>query len=260
MISNYYDQLSPHYQNIHQDWNESVQRQADILDGVIREHFNGSPLRSVLDAACGIGTQCIGLAEKGYKLAASDISSASIEEARSEAHKRGLVIDFEIADMRQVWNHYGRTFDVVIACDNAIPHLLSDEDILQAFEQFYQCTRPGGGCIISVRDYAAMERGPAAGKLYPRTVHMVPEGKIVIFDHWAFEGDFYDITTYVVEDRGQAMANTHVIRGGRYYCVSIARLEALMAQAGYVDVVTQREGFYQPLIVGQRGPESKKDQ
>ena len=58
MISNYYDQLSPHYQNIHQDWNESVQRQAEILDGVIREHFNGSPLRSVLDAAAALA-RCV---------------------------------------------------------------------------------------------------------------------------------------------------------------------------------------------------------
>jgi 2-polyprenyl-3-methyl-5-hydroxy-6-metoxy-1,4-benzoquinol methylase len=187
MLKNYYDQLSPHYQYIHQDWNQSVQRQAEILDGIIQQFF-GNKLHTLLDAACGIGTQCIGLAEKGYQVTASDISSAAIEEARSESHKRGLNIDFEIVDMRQVWSHFGRMFDVVLACDNAIPHLLSDADILQAFEQFYQCTRPGGGCIISVRDYAAMERG--GSKLYPRTVHETPEGKIVIFDHWKFDGDF----------------------------------------------------------------------
>jgi len=251
MLKNYYDQLSPHYQYIHQDWNLSVQRQAEILDGIIRQHF-GSEAHTLLDAACGIGTQCIGLAEKGYHVAASDISSVSIEEARSEAKRRKLVIDFEIVDMRQVWNHFGRAFDVVIACDNAIPHLLSDEDILQAFEQFYRCTQPGGGCIISVRDYAAMERG--GSKLVPRTAHETPDGKIIIFDYWKFDGDFYDFTTYIVEDRGKALANTHVIQGGRYYCVSISRLEVLMAQAGYAQVVTLRDGFYQPLLIGSRPP------
>jgi hypothetical protein len=150
--------------------------------------------------------------------------------------------------MRHVWNHYGRQFDVVLACDNAIPHLLTDADILQAFEQFFSCTRPGGGCIISVRDYAAMERG--GSKLYPRQVHETAEGKIVIFDHWLFDGDYYDMTTYVVEDQGKPLATTHVIRGGRYYCITTPRLEVLLTQAGFSKVTTLRERFFQPLIVG----------
>ena len=41
----------------------------------------------------------------------------------------------------------------------AVPHLHTDADILSAFRQMYQCTSPGGGCIISVRDYASMELG-----------------------------------------------------------------------------------------------------
>jgi SAM-dependent methyltransferase len=247
MLESYYNQLSPHYKHIYQDWNESVQRQAEILDAVIHEQI-GSHAKSILDAACGIGTQSIGLAQMGYALTASDISASEIEEARAEAEKRHLNIDFEVVDMRQAWNHYQRQFDVVLACDNAIPHLLTDEEILQTFQQFYECTRLDGGCIISVRDYAAMARG--GSKLYPRQVHETEDGKIVIFDHWAFDGDFYDMTTYVVEDKGQPLANTHVIRGGRYYCIGADRLEQLMARAGFVNVVTLRERFFQPLIVG----------
>ena len=37
--------------------------------------------------------------------------------------------------MRVAHDHHGRVFDVVIACDNAIPHLLSDEEILVAVRQ-----------------------------------------------------------------------------------------------------------------------------
>jgi hypothetical protein len=37
-----------------------VERQASILDGIIREYFGGN-VKSILDAACGIGTQSIGL-------------------------------------------------------------------------------------------------------------------------------------------------------------------------------------------------------
>ena len=247
MIGSFYDQLSPYYRYIFQDWNASVERQAMILDQVIRENF-GNNVRSVLDAACGIGTQAIGLAQKGYQLTASDISDGEIEKARSEASQRGLDIRFGVADMRSLQDTFPTKFDLVIACDNAVPHLLSDDEIRQAFREFYRSTTEAGGCIISVRDYAAMERG--GRKLYPRQVHDIPQGKIVVFDCWDFDGDFYDITMYIVEDTGQATATTHVIRGGRYYCVSISKLEMLMKDAGFRTVITLKGRFYQPLLIG----------
>ncbi|WP_309246574.1 class I SAM-dependent methyltransferase [Ramlibacter montanisoli] len=44
----------------------------------------------MLDAACGIGTQVLGLAEKGYELTASDLSPGALERLRQELHRRGL--------------------------------------------------------------------------------------------------------------------------------------------------------------------------
>jgi SAM-dependent methyltransferase len=247
MIESFYDQLSPFYKYIFQDWNASVDRHAGILDGVIREYF-GYNVHSILDAACGIGTQMIGLAQKGYQLTASDISAGELEKARVEAASRNLDIDFHLADMRMLDQIFQTKFDLVIACDNAVPHLLSDDEILQAFRQFYQITSNAGGCIISVRDYGAMERG--GRKLYPRLVHEVPQGKILIFDCWEFDGDFYDITMYIVEDTEQPVAKTNVIRGGRYYCVTIPTLEKLMKEAGFKSVITLRERYFQPLLIG----------
>jgi SAM-dependent methyltransferase len=242
----FYDNLAPYYRWLYADWDAGVARQASLLDAVIRE-VCGPAVRQILDAACGIGTQTLGLAELGYRLTASDISSVEIELARAEANRRGLSIDFRVADMRGLWEVHQRQFDVIIACDNAVPHLLSDADILLAFEEFYRCTVPGGGCIISVRDYAAMERGDR--QFYPRRIHDTDSGRMVLFDIWEFEGEYYDLTTYVIEDTGQDLAQTHVIRGGRYYCVTTETLEQLYRQAGFVEVRTLQDRFYQPLIV-----------
>ena len=79
-----------------------------------------------------------------------------------------------------------------------------------------------------------------------------PQGKIVIFDCWEFDGDFYDITMYIVEDDGQPVVKTNVVRGGRYYCVSISKLEKLMRDAGFKTVVILRDRFVQPLLVGKK--------
>ncbi|HTP09806.1 MAG TPA: class I SAM-dependent methyltransferase [Anaerolineae bacterium] len=247
MITEFYDQLAPYYHYVYADWEASVKRQAAALDGIIHEFFDPTE-RTLLDAACGIGTQSLGLAELGYAVTASDISPAAIERARVEATRRNLTIDFQLADMRAPRAATRVPFDMVIACDNAVPHLLTDADILQAFQQFYAGTTPHGGCIISVRDYANIQLG--GRQVFQRTVHDIPGGRLFQFDVWDFDGDYYDLTIYFVEDRGQAEATTHVARGGRYYCVTLDKLAHLLKEAGFERAVTLRDRFFQPVLVG----------
>src|SRR5690348_1504906 len=125
-MDDFYDRLAPLYHLIFPDWDGSIERQADQLGGIIRGRW-GAGVRSILDVACGIGTQSLGLAMRGFDVTASDLSARAIERARAEAQRRGLTIAFSVADMRSIHEHHSRAFDVVIACDNAIPHLLNDE-------------------------------------------------------------------------------------------------------------------------------------
>ena len=243
----YYDQLSPYYKLIFQDWPASIERQATALDQVIRE-FIGPAARTILDAACGIGTQSLGLAHLGYTVTASDLSAQAVAQARREATARQLQIRFGVADMRDLASAYSEPFEVVIACDNAVPHLLNEADILLAFQQFYHCLQTGGGCFISVRDYAQMALGGT--QFTPRGVRATDTGRVTLFDLWEFSGDYYDMTTYIIEDDGQNPPLTQAIRGGRYYCVTLETLERLMNQAGFTSVQILRDRFFQPLVIG----------
>jgi SAM-dependent methyltransferase len=248
MTETFYNRLAPYYKYIYHDWDASVQRQARALDGVIQEHLGNYP-KTVLDVACGIGTQSIGLAKLGYTVTASDLSAGEVEYAKQEALKYGAEIEFTVADMRQVWDIYQKQFDVVMACDNAVPHLLSDAEILTAFRQFYACTKPAGCCIITVRDYAELAHEDQQKKMVPRSVHQTENGQTVMFDVWDFAGDFYEITTYLTDDTGESTAQTQVIRGGKYYCVEIPTLENLFKEAGFREVHTLRDRFFQPLLI-----------
>ena len=58
-----------------------------------------------------------------------------------------------------------RQFDVVVACDNSVPHLLTDDDILLALRQLYALAHPGGGCLITVRGSDREAQGPGRSKL-----------------------------------------------------------------------------------------------
>jgi SAM-dependent methyltransferase len=244
----FYDALAPIYHLIYPDWEASMRRQGQALDAILRAHTDRAP-RTVLDAACGIGTQSLALAALGYDVTASDLSPTAVARAAAEGGARGFAIDTSVADMREAFDHHRRTFDVVIACDNAVPHLLSDADILRALGQFYRCTAPGGLCLISVRDYDAVEMGGI--QIHPHGVRQVGDTRFVLFQVWEWEAERYHTTMYVVE---HPKAGEPVARAMRstYYAVKTATLAELMRQAGFADVERIDHRFFQPVLLGRR--------
>ncbi len=118
----------------------------------------------------------IGLAKRGFTVTACDLSHGAITRAKVEAQRRGVEIDFSVCDMRVVHAYHQRQFEVVISADNSITHLLNDDDLLLALREMFACTRPGGGCLLTLRDYDREERGtglvkPYGIRAYPSAEH-----------------------------------------------------------------------------------------
>jgi SAM-dependent methyltransferase len=244
----FYDGLAPFYHLNYGDWEAGIERQGQALDSILRAR-GVEPPATILDAACGIGTQSLGLAHLGYRLTGSDLSPGAVARARKEAAERGLSIDLSVADMRVVAEHHGRTFDVVMACDNSIPHLLSDAEILLALGQFYRCTAPGGLCLLSVRDYSRDAREGV--QVRPPVLQQEDNTRSILFQVWEFDGPVYTMSLYMVEDEGEANPRTSVFRS-RYYAVTLDVLERLMKEAGFQMVERLDEPFYQPVLLGRR--------
>jgi SAM-dependent methyltransferase len=242
----FYDDLADVYHLIHEDWPASIERQADALSALIREH---DPTAAVVaDVACGIGTQALGLAARGYRVLASDLSARALDRLQREARDRNVTIDSRLDDMQELSTYADGSVDVLLACDNAIPHLLSGELIARTFRRFHRVVRPGGLCILSVRDYAAMP--PAKVRFYPYGVREIPGGKVAVFQVWEYEGDQYRLNMYFVFDRDDEV-ETRVFRS-RYYTVSIDTLLRLFADAGFRNVRRLDDVLFQPVIVGER--------
>lgn len=242
----FYDDFAPYYHLIYPDWEQAIARQARAIDQVTAQRWGTGP-REILDAACGIGTQAIGLARLGHEVTASDLSPAAVDRARREAQSRALSIAFSACDMRSLHAHHGRSFDLVIAVDNVVPHLLDEQQILEALQQLLACTRPGGGCLISVRDYAALDSSKP--RIEPYGVRTIDGKRFVLFQTMVFEGATYELSMYVVEDDGRSTCHTHVMRT-RYYMITVDRLIELMLEAGFDEVARIDAWFGQPLIAG----------
>jgi SAM-dependent methyltransferase len=250
MTQAFYDQLAPYYHLLYPDWEASVARQGRGLATVLEEVGIARGAR-ILDAACGIGTQMLGLAQLGYSLTASDVSPIALARARAEAEGRGLDVAFAAADLRQLATVFPTPFAAVIACDNAVPHLLSDADILAAFTECHRALEPGGALLISVRDYAAIERRTPDVHSYGHRTE--GDCRYSAQQTWRWEGDQYDLSLQLTQQCGD---DAPVVRTfhTRYYAVELRTLERLLHEAGFERITRRDEHFFQPLLVALRPP------
>lgn len=247
--SGFYDGLADSYHLLYPDWNGSVERQGAALDRVIQQLL-GPGTKRILDVACGIGTQSLGLAALGHVVTGSDVSANAVARAGREAQARGVRVEFSVADMRAAHTPRRAQFDVVLCADNALPHLLSDDEILAALKEFHACTAPGGLCLISIRDYAKEERG--GSRFLPHGVRAEKGERYVVFQVRDWRGELYDLSLYLVRDDGGGTCSTAVFRS-TYYAVSVERTCELLAEAGFVEVARLDESaYFQPLLVGRR--------
>jgi glycine/sarcosine N-methyltransferase len=249
----FYDDLADRYHLIFGDWDRAVRWQGEVLERLIRAEMGPGPL-SVLDCSAGIGTQAIGLALRGYTVHATDLSPRAIERARREADRFGVSMTFGVADFRSLSEQVAGAFDVVISCDNALPHLPSDEDLLLAAHNIRSKMRDGGLFLATMRDYDQVLR-VRPGATMPG-VFDTPEGRRIYFQvwDWAEDGRTYTVHLFLIGESGGAWETHH--HETRYRAVLREELAEILHQAGFRDVVWQMpdvSGYYQPAVKARRG-------
>jgi SAM-dependent methyltransferase len=248
MTSSFYDHLATHYHLLFTDWEASVRRQGNALAGLLQNE-GVSCEEPILDAACGIGTQTLGLLAEGYQVTASDISAGALKRLRSELAKRSLQAQVHVDDLRTLSRTASESMAAVLACDNSVPHLLSDAEILRALSSCHRCLRPGGVLILSVRDYASMPR--LSHEVRPYGMHRQDGHRLFAVQLWEWEGDQYDLRLYMTSEAPDGSCHT-TVAVTRYYAVTIDRLMTLLREALFVDVKRIDDLLFQPVVMARR--------
>ncbi|WP_436499867.1 class I SAM-dependent methyltransferase [Actinokineospora sp. HUAS TT18] len=249
-MKRFYDELAADYHLIFADWDASITRQGAALDTIIRAQL-GDQSTLVLDCACGVGTQAIGLAIRGYDVVGTDISGVAAARARREANRRGVRIVTSAADMRQL-PFPGEKFDVVVCADNSIPHLLTATDQLAAFREMYRVLRPGGLLLVTTRDYDEV-RANRPLSTAPQ-VAPTPAGESITFQLWTWHDDQerYDLRHFqLIPGDGWRVEERHTT----YWALTRGQLTAFAKEAGFVAVDWQfpsQTGYYQPIQVSRK--------
>lgn len=249
-VRRFYDGLAGDYHLIFEDWRRSVNRQGEVLDLIIRRELGDRTL-DVLDCSCGIGTQAIGLATRGHRVTASDMSEASIGRARLEMGSFGVSLDLAVADFRELKNSIRGDFDVVVACDNSLSHMLNDSDLARAAESILAKLRPGGLVLASTRDYDKLLR------VRPRATmpEVFDEGDRVVFQvwHWDRSAPIYRLDLFIVcrSDSGWE-TRRHI---GECRAIRRDDMTSIFEASGFRATRWQmpsQSGFYQPVMTARR--------
>lgn len=249
IIQTFYDNLASQYDKLFLDWKATTYEQAEILSKLFEKH--GFDRRAhILDCACGIGTQAIGLARLGYLVTGSDISNGEIAEAKKRAAEAGVVISFENADFCALSDTFSEQFDVVIAMDNALPHMLSGEDLGRAVSSITNQMKKNGLFVGSIRDYDALlqEKPPYS----PPYIHKTAKGQRVSFQTWQWNEDRYKLTQYIIDDEERVGVSKFTCE---YRATRREELTDLFVKNGCSRVdwlFPEDTGFYQPIIVARK--------
>jgi glycine/sarcosine N-methyltransferase len=247
-----YDELADHYHLIFENWELTMERQAAVLSSVLHRHCGLTATARILDCACGIGTQSLGLAKLGFQVTGCDLSPHAVERARLEASRRNLNIQFSVANMLDLSCLGNSHFDAVICMDNSLPHLESAE-LIQAAEQIRAKLSPGGSLMASIRDYDHL--------IQERPVVQTPsfyfdEGRRrIVFQVWEWlDARRYVFHLYITRELATGWQTFHTT--GRYRAIRCDELAGILIQAGFKNprwLAPAESGFYQPIVLAEAG-------
>jgi SAM-dependent methyltransferase len=247
-VSEFYDDFAGDYHLLFEDWEASMIRQATAIGSILERECPVADA-TVLDCACGIGTQSLGLAKLGFRITGADVSARAVQRARSEAAARELAIPFYVADMRNLDEVPTAGFHAVICMDNVLPHFLCEADLTSAVGQIRTKLRLGGTFVASVRDYdEILSHHPV---VQGPTFYSDEGKRRVVFQVWDWQDERrYTFHLYITRETSAGWENSH--GASAYRAVLRNEITGILPSRGFTNVrwrFPTESRFYQPIVI-----------
>ncbi|HYU33680.1 MAG TPA: class I SAM-dependent methyltransferase [Thermoanaerobaculia bacterium] len=215
-------------------WPQRIEREWPFLERVLAT----APSRRVLDLGCGTGEHSRRLAAEGFEAVGVDASESMLEKAREEPLPENL--RFVVGDMRDLGRSVEGSFGGALCLGNALPHLLTDDDLRRFATGLREHLLPGAPLILQILNYDRIFAGNE--RSLPLNFRSDPEGEIVFLRLMTPQPDgtvlFYPTTLHLRPGHEPAVEVRHTrevhLRGWRR-----EEVEAALERAGF----SEREAF-----------------
>ena len=156
----------------------------------------------------------------------------------------------EQVEIRILSDTFAEKFDIVIAMDNALPHMLSSNDLEKAIKSIANQIKRNGIFVASIRDYDSllMEEPPYS----PPYINKMDKGQRVSFQIWVWKDDNYKLTQYIIDDEENLQVSKFECE---YKATRRAEMTELLHAYGCSNVewkFPDEIGFYQPIVVARK--------
>ncbi len=108
--------------------------------------------KKILDLACGYGRISIPLVERGFEVYGVDISQNLIEQAKQEASKKKVKIEFKVGKFTEI-PYPDEFFEGVIIIWSSFCHLLTKTEQIRALKEIKRVLTSGGVVLIDIPYY-----------------------------------------------------------------------------------------------------------
>lgn len=241
----FYDAIADYYPLLYKDWEVQLEREGLGL----RALFRNRGIVQVLDAACGVGTQAIPMAQLGFEVTACDPSPRMLEKARklAEQYDVAQAVTFHQADFETLTAVVTGPFDAIVCKGNALPHLITDEEIETTLLTFYELLRPGGLLVVGMRDFDQMRAHRP--NFLPGLSHIEEENEFITYEIWEWrDGPPMVATQNLYITHGHPNALKTIKRTTSFRPLSIEEVRVVLSELGYEEVSEQPDRWEQVLV------------
>jgi 2-polyprenyl-3-methyl-5-hydroxy-6-metoxy-1,4-benzoquinol methylase len=144
----FYDSLANEYDEL-TGFAERFDKERSTFQMLVQKY----DMKIVLDAGCGTGFHSILLAQLGLHVTATDISEQMLRQAKRNAEHMSVQVDTIQTSFQGMNESVHNKFDAVFCLGNTLPHVLTEEELIQSFKSFCELLNSGGRVFLQLLNY-----------------------------------------------------------------------------------------------------------
>ena len=208
-----YEELARVYEFLIPEGLAEPEAAAAAFAGVLAEL---PPRARVLDCAAGTGELAVGLALRGFEVAATDASEPMLARARALAEARGVELETHVRS----WNSLAQIgwdgrFDAVLCIGNSLAHAGGAEQRRTALAAMAGVLAPGGLLVLTSRNWEWVRARRSRLEVEDRLVERGGRRAVVVRSWWLREAweepHGLEVAVALIGDAGEVETITELL-------------------------------------------------